>query len=333
MALSPIDLGKLNTQWNAMTCENMHIGISTDTINLWMVAIVNAADKFPVANAKTNLEMYHRFLDGLPSIFLSISIQYKSFIVPPANITFPALYAAPHPLAPAVHPQAGEYDLSLVEEVFQNMWDNMIENNQVVVKNPGKRLENVMQVDLEEYTEDEWQQYEDEEAHWAKSPGVGGGRPNAFPPRNGMRRFFGRPSGKGDNGKAKEANNRKNGQRPFRPVDKSTVCFACGGVGHFAHKMVNGERTPWCRTDSSGPNAIDVDILKGFKYPHIQNPRNKEAKANAADLEDEPEPEFTNGEEDNTEEAGNALDIEETKETEQKTKDAPTSDETFWNRF
>lgn len=356
LEMTPIDLGKMNTQWNAMTCANMKIEISADTISKWMAAVMNAADNFPVANAKTNFEKFNRFVDGLPDIFLSIGIQYKSLLAPPADLSYPAQYAQPHPLwtaAGTVHPEAGQFDLSLVDAKFCSLWDGMIENKQVIVKDPHKRLENVMEAEFEEYTEDEWNQWETEETNWAKSPGVGGGRPNAFPPRNGMRRFFGRPGGKGGKGNrfprfapgdtstdnevtrshavsrkhwTKEDHERGHLVRKFRPVDKTTICFNCGGLGHFAHKIVNGERTPWCRTDV---DSIELDVLKGIKYTHIQNPRNKLApKVNVADAEDETE-EFTNGDEEDA--SGNTVAAES-----QPVEDASTEvlgHTDFWDKF
>ena len=248
LPLSPDEAHQMQMDWDAMNMENTGITISDNCILKWGNSVQQKGSLFPTA--KTNQEMYNKFMNGLP-----VQLQGKVMDEresPNANFLIGANYVAPHPLAGAAHPQAGQVDLKKVIAYFNRVWTRMIQ--QKLVKLPTANS------------------VTDEEAFWA-----GRGKGNWKGKGKG-------PGGKGYKGKGGDRGNGATPE-PIRELNEKVCCYKCGGLGHVARIKCKDGSWLYCATQSQ----ISNDVLNGIKYPHIPSaPERRAAQANEAQAE-EPE--------------------------------------------
>ena len=241
--LSPEEVNIMKKQWDNMTLENSAIALSAKCILEWANLVKTTAAKFPVP--KSNLEMYNKFLEGLPSQLQIKVIDEREN--PNANFVFPAVFAAPHPQVGNAHPNAGEKDLRKVSAYFNRVWTNMISNGLVRIKESANKVD-------------------DEEAFWISK---GKGKV---------------PKGKGLGGRANGLGGRGNGtpvaSKPTRQMNDKVCCYKCGGLGHVARTKCDDGSWLFCATQEQ----VDHAILNGIKYPHIPSAEERRAAAKAASI-------------------------------------------------
>ena len=250
--LHPSVIDEMENEWIAMNMENSNIPISANCILEWGNLIRRKAKEFPTA--KTNLDMYNKFLNGLPPQLQNKVMDERES--PNANFVIAANYVAPHPNAGNAHPQAGEKDIVKLVAYFNRLWTNLVTRKLVRLPAANAAL--------------------DENANYA-GRGKGNGKGNRL---NGK----GKGKGKGDGG------GRGNGTpTPIRAMNDKVCCYKCGGLGHVARIKATDGSWIYCATQTQ----ISADILNGIQYPHIPSAQERRAsqaqRANEAQPE-EPEP-------------------------------------------
>ena len=247
--LAPEEINIMKKQWDNMTLENSSIALSAKCILEWANLVKTTGAKFPVP--KSNLEMYNKFLEGLPSQLQIKVIDEREN--PNANFTFAANFAAPHPQAGNPNPQAGEKDIRKVSAYFNRVWSNMISNGLVRIKESANKVD-------------------DEEAYWTgkgkgkfKGKGPGGrfnaGRGNGTPPVL---------------------------SKPTRQMNDKVCCYKCGGLGHVARTKCDDGSWMYCATQDQIDHAI-LNGIKYPHIPSAEERRAaaKAASAKAAQAEEE----------------------------------------------
>ena len=240
--LSTEEVSTMKKQWDNMTLENSAITLSPICILIWANLVKTTGAKFP--NPKTNLEMYNKFMEGLPSQLQARVMDEREN--PNANFVFGPLFVAPNPQAGAANPQAGEKDIRKVSAYFNRVWTNMISNGLVRIK-----VETANHVD-------------EENANWVgKGKGKGG---------------KGKGRGRGFGGRGNGSFPSEQPAKPMRPMTDKVCCYKCGGLGHVARTKC--EDGSWLLCASR--EQIDHSILNAIKYPHIPGAEERRAAAKAA---------------------------------------------------
>lgn len=255
-------VSQMKKEWDNMTLENSNITLGEKCILEWANKVKVKGGLFPVP--KTNLDMYNKFMEGLPPQLQSKVTDEREN--PNANFNFPANYAAPHPQAGNAHVHAGEKDLRKVSAYFNRVWTAMISNGLVRIKEAANRVDDGS----------------DAEANFiGKGKGKGLGK--------------GKGAGRGGRGLGGRGNGEQK-SKPVRPLNDKVCCYKCGGLGHVSRTKCEDGSWLVCATQEQ----VDHDILNGIKYPHIPSAEERRAaiKAAAQRAEEEEEAEECNEDED-----------------------------------
>lgn len=120
---------ELETEWSNMTVESLNLDIDGNTLFEFLEQVEKLANKL----GKTKLQIYTKFLQGLPSQMSSLAASEK--MNPNVNFEYPANVDDTHPdfdeNVPVAHPFAGQKDSELLCTTFTHAWEAMIASGAV----------------------------------------------------------------------------------------------------------------------------------------------------------------------------------------------------------
>lgn len=133
LAMDTGTLSKLTQQWVNLTWKSTgNIKIDRNTILNWKECVLLAASKFPAAHAKTEDDIWEKFISGIPNEMQSIAAQHLT--TPMNRHMIPANFNARHPLAGNANPLAGQKCITLLSADLHVSWLSMIKSGNVMVK-------------------------------------------------------------------------------------------------------------------------------------------------------------------------------------------------------